>query len=402
MKKIFKRIFAPALILLLPLISLAQNRTLSGVVINEKGDPISNASVLLRGTTRGTTTNEKGEFSLTVPTATGNSSKTLVISSLNYLSKDVPVTEGAFRIVLSSSAANLEDVVVIGYGTQRVTKVSGAVGLIKSADIQKVNAVRVEDAIQGRASGVTVIQSGSPGVKPTVLIRGIPSYGGTDPLVVVDGVIQSLNDFNSINPADVESITVLKDAATTAIYGVKGGNGVLVITTKSGRRNQKTQISISSNYGWQEAARQIGVLNATEYGAIINEGSTTSGGGVIFPNLSALGVGTNWQDQIFKKAPIQSHSVTATGGSDKMTYFLSAGYTDQAGIVGGMDKSNFRRGNFTANLDFQLAPKLKFLVNATGVVLNSKGVKENAFNSILGEALNYDPTVPILNTVPVR
>jgi len=400
MKKIFKRIFAPALILLLPLISLAQNRTLSGVVMNEKGDPISNASVLLKGTTRGTTTNEKGEFSLTVPTATGNSSGTLVISSLNYLSKDVPVTEGAFRIVLASSAANLEDVVVIGYGTQRVTKVSGAVGVIKSADIQKVNAVRVEDAIQGRAAGVTVVQSGSPGAKPTVLIRGIPSYGGTDPLVVVDGVIQSLNDFNSINPADVESITVLKDAATTAIYGVKGGNGVLVITTKSGRRNQKTQISVSSNYGWQEAARQIGVLNASEYGAIVNEGSTTSGGGVIFPNLSTLGVGTNWQDQIFKKAPIQSHSVTATGGSDKMTYFLSAGYTDQAGIVGGMDKSDFRRGNFTANLDFQLAPKLKFLVNATGVVLNSKGVKENAFNSILGEALNYDPTVPILNTVP--
>jgi len=398
MKKIFNRIFAPALILLLPLISLAQDRNLSGVVINEKGDPLTGASVVLKGSSRGTTTNDKGEFRLSLP-ATANG-RILVISYLNYISKEVQAGDGPIRVVLTAEAANLSDVVVVGYGTQKITKVSGAIGVIKSADIQKVNAIRVEDAIQGRASGVTVIQSGSPGAKPTVLVRGIASYGGTDPLIIVDGVVQSLNDFNSINPADVESITVLKDAATTAIYGVKGGNGVIVVTTKSGRRNQKVQISLASNYGWQEAAREIGVLNATEYGAIVNEGSTVSGGGVIFPNLSSLGVGTNWQDRIFKKAPIMSHSITATGGSDKMAYFLSAGYRDQAGIVGGMDKSDFRRGNFTANLDFQLAPKLKFIVNATGVILNSKGVKENAFNSILGEALNFDPTVPVLNNVP--
>jgi TonB-linked SusC/RagA family outer membrane protein len=396
MKKIFKRIFAPALVLLLPLLVAAQNRTLSGAVFNEKGEPLSSVSVIIKGTTLGTTTNEKGEFSLSVPA----SGRTLVISSLNYTTREMTISGTAMRVLLSSTSSSLDDVVVIGYGTQKVTKVSGAISVIKSADIQKVNAVRVEEAIQGRAAGVTVIQSGSPGTKPTVLVRGIASYGGNDPLVVVDGVIQSLNDFNSINPADVESINVLKDAATTAIYGVKGGNGVIVITTKSGRRNQKTQLSLSSSYGYQEVARKIGVLNATEYGAMLNEGSTLSGGGLIFPNLSNLGVGTNWQDEIFKRAPMQSHAITATGGSDKLSYFLSAGYTDQAGIVGGMDKSDFRRGNFTANLDFQLAPKLKFIVNATGLILQSKGVKENAFNSIIGEALNFDPTVPVLNTVP--
>ena len=401
MKKIFPRIFAPVLILLISLISRAQDRPLSGIIQNEKGEPVTNASVVVKGTQRGTTTNDKGEFHLSIPA----SARMLVISSLNYTSKEYPIGEAggagsSLRITLAASVASLDDVVVIGYGTQKITKVSGAISTIKSDDIQKVNAVRVEDAIQGRASGVNVIQSGSPGTTPTVLIRGIPSYAGSDPLVVIDGVQQSLVDFNSINPSDVESINILKDAATTSIYGVKGGNGVIVITTKSGRKNQKTQISLNSNYGYQEVAREIGVLNATEYAAIVNEGSTTSGGPVIFPNLSTVGLGTNWQDQVFHKAPIQSHTLSASGGSDKMSYFLSAGYTDQGGIVGGRSKSDYQRGNLTANLNFQLAPKLKFILNTTGVILSSKGVKENAFNSIIGEALNFDPTVPVYNKVP--
>ncbi len=396
MKKIFPRIFAPAVLLLFSLLSMAQTRSVSGTVLNEKGEPITNASILIKGTTRGTTTDNNGQFSLSVPA----SATTLVVSSLNYASKEYPITGSSLRMTLAASNISLDDVVVIGYGTQKITKVSGAISTIKSEDIEKVNAVRVEDAIQGRAAGVNVIQNGSPGSTPTVLIRGIPSYAGSDPLVVVDGVQQSLVDFNSINPADVETINVLKDAATTSIYGVKGGNGVIVITTKSGRKNQRPQISLSSNYGYQEVAKQIGVLNATEYAAIVNEGSTTSGGSIIFPNLSAVGLGTNWQDQVFHKAPLQSHSISASGGSDKVSYFLSAGYTNQAGVVGGMDKSDYGRGNFTANMNFQLAPKLKFIINATEVVLSSKGVAENSFNSIIGEALNYDPTVPVLNNVP--
>ena len=400
MKKIFKRIFAPALILLLPLISLAQNRTLSGVVINEKGDPLSNVSVLLKGTSRGTITDVKGAFSLSVPAAA--SGQVLVFSSLDHASKEVRVTEGVIRVLLSSSVASLDDVVVVGYGTQKVANVSGAISTIKSADIEKVSAVRVEDAIQGRASGVTVIQSGSPGAKPTLFVRGIPSFSGSDPLVVVDGAIQTLDDLNSINPADVESINILKDAASTAIYGISGGNGVIVVTTKSGKKNQKVQFTVSSSYGVQKLAKELGVLNATEYGAILNEGSTTSGGPVIFPNLKALGVGTNWQDQVFQTAPIQAHSISASGGSDKMTYFLSAGFNDQVGILGGtkFNKSDFQRGNFTANLNFQLTPQLKFIVNASEVLLSTKGVQENNWNGIIGESLNFDPTVPVINNVP--
>jgi TonB-dependent SusC/RagA subfamily outer membrane receptor len=192
-----------------------------------------------------------------------------------------------------SSNSTLSDVIVVGYGTQKVTKVSGSISTVKSGDIEKLRPVRTEEALQGRASGVNVIQSGSPGSKPTVLIRGIPSFSGTDPVVVIDGVPQTLTDLNSINPADIESINVLKDAATTAIYGVKGGNGVIVVTTRTGRKNQKTEITVNSNYGVQEVMHTIGVLNATEYAAMINEGSVTAGGPIIFPDLSTIGVGTN-------------------------------------------------------------------------------------------------------------
>jgi TonB-linked SusC/RagA family outer membrane protein len=232
------------------------------------------------------------------------------------------------------------------------------------------------------------------------LVRGIPSFSGTDPVVIIDGVPQTLTDFNAINAADIETINVLKDAATTAIYGVKGGNGVIVVTTKAGTKNKRTEISASSNYGKQEVAKMIGVLNATEYAAIINEGSVTAGGPLIFPDLSKIGVGTNWQNEVFKDASFQSHNVAARGGSERMSYFLSAGYLNQGGIVGGNDKSLYSRGNFTANLSFDLTSKLKFLVNATGVILYGKGVQENSFNSIIGSALNFDPTVPVYNNVP--
>jgi TonB-dependent SusC/RagA subfamily outer membrane receptor len=147
---------------------------------------------------------------------------------------------GVLNFSLEDNAANaLNEVVVVGYGTQKITRVSGAISTIKASSIQKLTPTRVEDALQGQASGVTVVQGGSPGSKPTVLVRGIPSYTGTDPTVIIDGVPQTLTDFNSINPLDVESISVLKDAATTAIYGVKGGNGVIVVTTKSGKKIKK-------------------------------------------------------------------------------------------------------------------------------------------------------------------
>ena len=327
MKKIFNRIIIPAILLFYSTMIYAQTQKVTGKVTDDKGSPIVSASVRVKGTAVGTTTDEKGEFHVSAPSA----ATTLVISSLNYGTKEVSISGSYLNLVLTGTASSLDDVVVIGYGTQKLANVSGAISTIKSADIEKAEAVRPDDAIQGRASGVVVIASGSPGVKPTLFVRGIPSFSGSDPLVVVDGTPQTLDDFNAINPADIESINILKDAALTAIYGVSGGNGVVMVTTKSGKRNQKTQFSVTSSYGNQQLAKELGVLNATEYGAILNEGSTTSGGPVIFPNLKALGVGTDWEKQVFQNAPIQAHSVSATGGSDKMTYYLSGGYTDQVG-----------------------------------------------------------------------
>lgn len=379
-------------------IASAQAYPVSGKVIAKKTlQPLSGATVSVKGTSVATTTNEQGEFRLSV---TGVPT-TLVFTYSGMQALERSVSGAATLTVEMEDAANLmEDVVVVGYGTQRVTKVSGAISTVRAADIEKMVPVRTEEAIQGRVSGVNVIQGGSPGSKPTVLIRGIPSFSGTDPVVIIDGVPQTLTDLNSINASDIESINILKDAATTAIYGVKGGNGVIVVTTKSGRRNQKTEITANTNFGLQEVANTIGVLNASEYAAIINEGSTVAGGNVIFPNLSQVGVGTNWQNEIFERASFQSHNVSVRAGTDKSSYFLSAGFLNQGGIVGGNDKSNFSRGNFTANLDFFLSQKLKFTVNATGVLLNSRGVQENSFNSVIGSALNYDPTVPVYNNVP--
>ena len=377
--------------------AMAQALSVTGKVQNKTGEPLIGATISIKGKPNFTTTNVNGNF--TISAAKG---ATMIVTYTGMAVQERAVSEaGELIFVLEeSTVSNLSDVVVVGYGTQKVTKVSGAISTVKAADIEKLNPVRAEDALQGRASGVNVIQSGSPGSKPTVLIRGIPSFSGTDPVVIVDGVPQSLTDLNSINPSDIESINVLKDAATTAIYGVKGGNGVILVNTKGGRKNKKAEFSVSSNYGMQEVMNTIGVLNATEYAAIINEGSTVAGGNVIFPDLSKVGLGTDWQNEIFKTASFQTHNISARGGSDKMSYFLSGGYLNQGGIVGGNDKSVFNRGNFTANLNFDLTPKLKFILNTSAILLNSKGVQENSFNSVIGSALNYDPTVPVYNNVP--
>lgn len=378
-------------------VAFAQNITVSGKVLSQKTSlPLSGATVSLKGSQVATVTNEQGEFRLAVP-----QSGTLVITYSGMEPQEKAYSgAGSLTISLNEGAGAMEEVVVVGYGTQRVTKVSGAISTVKASDIQKMVPVRTEEAMQGRVAGVNVIQGGSPGSRPTVLIRGISTFSGNEPLVIVDGVQQTVTDLNSINPSDIESINVLKDAATTAIYGIKGAYGVIVVTTKAGRRNQKTEVTVNGNYGVQEVANTIGVLNATEYAAIVNEGSTTAGGPVIFSDLTRVGVGTDWQKQIFKRASFQSYNASVRAGSERSSYFLSAGYVGQGGIVGGDDKSLFNRGTFTANLDFWLASKLKFTLNTTGVLLNSKGVQENSFNSVIGSALNYDPTVPVNNTVP--
>jgi len=378
-------------------VNAQSNIIVTGKVTNKAtGAALEGASVVNEKTHKSTQTSVSGDFTISV-----EKGATLTITYIGMSPYKYKVnTAGAITIQMDEDIKKNDEVIVVGYGTQKVTKVSGAISTVKSADIEKLKPVRAEDALQGRAAGVNVISSGTPGGKPTVFVRGIPSYKGSDPLVVVDGAVETLDDLNSINSADIESINVLKDAATTAIYGVKGGNGVILVTTKSGRKNKKAEFNYSSNYGIQEVARKLPVLNATEYGAIVNEGRLVDGNSIAFTDLSKLGVGVNWQDQVFKNAPLQSHSITARGGAENVTYFVSGAYTGQDGIVGGGDKSYFNRYNATSNLNIDLSSKLKLLSNISFVNIRGASVPENAINSVISNAINFDPTVPVYNNVP--
>ncbi|MBN2236960.1 MAG: TonB-dependent receptor [Bacteroidales bacterium] len=370
--------------------SAQAQKTVSGVVISSDDNlPLPGASIVLKGTSIGTMTNIDGEFSFEVPV----DATTIEISYVGYEKVEVELTGQPLYISLNVLANSLDEFVVVGYGTQKITKVSGSVSVVGKKEIENLHPVRTEEALQGMASGVNVISSGSPGATPTVLIRGIPSYTGTNPLVVIDGVTQTLEDLNALNPADIESMNVLKDAALTAIYGVSGGNGVIVVKTKSGDRNVKTSFTYSSSYGIQQVTKTIDVLNASEYAAILNEASVAAGGNLIFPNLNALGLGTNWQEEVFQEAPISSNNITASGGSENSSFFLSAGYLAQDGVVGGGDKSYFNRANLTANFNTSLSDKLTFILNTSYANIAGKSLSENNIGSVLSNALNFDPTV---------
>jgi TonB-linked SusC/RagA family outer membrane protein len=372
----------------------AQTLNVKGVVKDaNSGETLPGVSVVIKGTVKGAETDFDGIYNL----SNVKKGAILVFNYLGMKPKEVVVNSSEINVNLEESAESLDEIVVIGYGTQKVTNVSGAISTIKSESIEKLKPLRVEEALQGSASGVSVIQSGSPGSKPTVLVRGIPSFSGTDPVVIIDGVPQSLDDLNSINSSDIQSLNILKDAASTAIYGVKGGNGVIVVTTKGGRKNQKAQFNLSSYTGVQSVIKKIGLLNASEYAAMANEGSAAAGGGLIFSDISNLGRGTDWQDEVFQDASVTSHTFSARGGSENIGYFFSTGYLTQGGVVGGDEKSNFNRVNFTANIDVQLTPKVKFILNTSYANIKSKSVAENSFNSILGNAINFDPTVSVYN-----
>ena len=294
---------------------------------------------------------------------------------------------------MDKDLSELDEVVVIGYGTQKLSDISGAVSTISGGAIETSSPVRVEDALQGQASGINIISRGAPGAKPTVLIRGITSYAGNDPLVIIDGVSAVIDDLNALNPNDISSVNILKDAALASIYGVKGGSGVIVITTKSGKKNTKTSFSFNTSIGTQQVVKTIDVLNATEYAAILNEASVAGGEGIIFSDISSLGVGTDWQNQVLVDAPIVNHSISASGGSENTSYYVSAAYLGQDGVVGGGHHSFFNRTNFTTNLDTDLNDKTRLLVNTNYTNIKAEYLPENGINSVLSNSLNFDPMV---------
>ncbi|OOQ57051.1 hypothetical protein BC343_16080 [Mucilaginibacter pedocola] len=326
----------------------AQTRQIAGTVTSADG-PVPGASVSVKGTTNGVMTGADGGFKLSV---TGN--PTLVVSVVGYVTKEVEVgSAGVYNVTLVSATSNLNEVVVVGYGTTRRKDLTGAVGSVSSKQIEQVPVTSVDQTLQGRVSGVQVTNNdGAPGASVTVLIRGVGSLGSNDPLYVVDGY-PITGGLNNINASDIASMDILKDASATAIYGVRASNGVVIITTKKGTRNS-VQVSLDAYGSIQSEPKKYDVLNASEWATLANN----TPGFTRLPewsNPSSL-QNINWQDEVYRQGVRQSYNLAIRGGSDKVLAAFSAGYFDQKGVVTG---SFFKRMNMGMNIDYNATKWLK-------------------------------------------
>ncbi|MBI19033.1 MAG: SusC/RagA family TonB-linked outer membrane protein [Euryarchaeota archaeon] len=288
----------------------------------------------------------------------------------------------------------LDEVVVVGYGKSSIKELTGATVQVKGENVERLNIPRMDQALQGQVSGVTInTNSGSPGGSSSIRIRGLSTFGDNDPLILVDGVVYDSEGLNALNPGDIESINVLKDA-TAGIYGVRAANGVIIIETKKGRVGAKPKFEVGSYYGVQQTANKLDLLNAAEYALIKNEMFIRGTGQPLFNN-TALNVGTNWQDSIFGNAPIESFNMSVTGGTKNSSYSIGGNYFTQDGIVGG-SKSSFDRYNARVNLVNTLSDKL----NLSSVFLftheKRKTLPENGIGSVLYNTINAFPNRPII------
>ncbi|MBK6620296.1 MAG: TonB-dependent receptor [Saprospirales bacterium] len=337
----------PTLLLLLAAFlstsALAQINISGTVTSSDTGEPLIGASVYIKGTTTGTITDLDGNFELSVP----NENAIMVISYTGYLTSEEALKgRQTLNIILRENIAILDEVVVVGYGVQKKSDLTGAVGTVKDKDIERIPTASIEQALQGKVAGVHVTPtSGQPGAGAIIRIRGTGTFNNANPIYVVDGMI--LDDASFVNPLDVESIEVLKDASAAAIYGNRGGNGVIIITTKKGNKRENAVISLNTYMGTQSVTKQIDMANATEYAELYNELTNTS----YFVNPEEFGEGTNWQDVIFQDAPIYSLQLSANGDSDKFLFIVSGNYFRQEGLVRGSD---FKRYTLRFNSEYQL------------------------------------------------
>ncbi|QMU63021.1 MAG: SusC/RagA family TonB-linked outer membrane protein [Flavobacteriaceae bacterium] len=369
----------------------AQNITVKGVVKDAKtGEPLPGVNIAVKNTSKGDITDLDGNYTIAnVPRGA-----VLVFSYLGYVTKEVTVDSTTINVSLEESAEKLDEIVVIGYGTQRKKEVTGAVSVVSSETIEDLKPVRIEQALQGQVAGVNITSaSGAPGAASNIRIRGISTNGNNNPLILVDG--NPIEDLSVLNPADIASISVLKDA-TAGIYGVRGANGVILITTKSGRKNTDYKIIFNSYIGFQQTTREIPLLNATEYALLANEAYAANGQALPFTDVTSLGQGTDWQKEVFKTAPISSADVTINKGTKKSTYSLGVSFLTQDGIVG-ETKANFNRRNVKFNFSTDILDNLKFTSSSLYINTNSKGIIQNTIGSILYNALNMPPTTPVRN-----
>ncbi len=380
----------------------AQDHTIKGKVVDEKGLPIPGVSILIKGTANGASSDIDGNYLLKA-----NSNGTLVFSFVGYTKVEQAI-KGRTRIdvTLSSESQSLQEVVVVGYGTQKKSVVTGAISSIKAKDLENIPNGRVEEALQGRVSGVTVASNaGQPGSTATIRVRGITTfdtYGGNNPLWVVDGVVVDSGGIGYLNQSDIESMEVLKDAASLAIYGSRAASGVILVTTKKGKSG-KISVNYTGYSGSSAPAKTLNLLNATQYGALMNERSVAGGGPVLFSNLGSLGVGTDWQKAIFNNNAQQvSHEISMSGGNEVSTFYLSFGLQDQQGIVAS-SISNYNKKNIRLNSTHKIS-KIFTVGQTLGYThQNSIGIgnTNSEFGGPLSSAINLDPITPIIVTDPI-
>lgn len=375
---------------------MSQSKTIKGKVVDENNIGIPLASIVVKGTTTGTTTNSDGEFTLTVP----EDAKTLVVSSTGYTEKEIPITGNTISVSMKRTTANLEEVVVVGYGSQRKVNVTGAISSVKAKDLENIPNGRVEQALQGRVSGVTIMQnSGQPGSASTIQIRGTTTFNNNNPLWVVDGVVVDAGGIGYLNQSDIESIDVLKDAASAAIYGTRAAGGVILVTTKKGRSG-KAVVRYNGSYGVSEPAKVLSLLNASQYAVLRNESSVAAGKGVIFNDVSSLGKGTDWQNAIFNySAPRSSHEISLSGGNEKSTFYLSAGLENEDGIVA-TDISKYNKISVRLNSTHKISKIFSFgqTLGYTHQKSYGLGNTNSEFGGPLSSAINLDPITPLVVT----
>lgn len=383
-----KRIFTISGLMLLLLFSFdaafAQNVTVKGKITDAAtGEALIGVSVQEKGTTNGTQTDVNGLYSIKA-----SKNGILTITYIGYATKSVPVNEQTtLNVSLQAQANELAQVVVVGYGTQRKLDVTGSVASVKGTEISKQASVNPISGLQGKVAGVQITNSGSPGASPAVSIRGLGTvFGNVSPLFVVDGVWY--DDISFLNPQDIENISILKDASSTAIYGIRAANGVVLVTTKRGAKG-KPVINYNGYAGWQSVTNQVKMANATEYATAINELYTSNNvSPVLFSDPASYGKGTDWYGQILRNAFVTNHELSVSGGTEKVTYHLSFGYLDQDGLA---KTNNYRRYTLHLSNDFKPVKGLKLGYTLSGLSGKSADVNGGIFHQLFGVA----PTLPV-------
>ncbi len=387
-------------------------KTIRGTVTNVSGEPLAGASISLKTDPAiSTTSGPDGVFTLNVP----GERFTLVISYTGYVGREIADDgQTTFDIRLTENPAELSNVLVIGYGTSRKSDLTGSVVSIKSDELKAVPVTSLDQALQGRAAGVQVTQnSGKPGAETSIRIRGTSSINaGNEPLYVIDGMLVSsdggdisaggtrgprISPLASVNPGDIESVEILKDASATAIYGSRGANGVVLITTKKGKSGRGT-LSLETYYGVQTVANKVPLLNAAEFAHLVNEAKLNANQTPIYVNPPNLGSGTDWQQEIFRQAPMANYQLSFSGGDEKTKYAISGSYFDQQGVI---LNSDFKRFSFRTNLERKMTNRLTIGNTITYSRISSTGVLTNAGQIVPGvvtSALLFNPVLPVYDS----